>query len=105
MELKATGTIKKIHKPQTFTKKDGTEISKSGFTITTDSKFNPDIYFDVFNENAKESLKEVNMGDQVDVEFNLNSREYQGRHFHNVVAWKITKSSAQMQEVGSDDPF
>ncbi len=43
MELKATGTIKKIHKPQTFTKKDGTEISKSGFTITTDSKFNPDI--------------------------------------------------------------
>ena len=42
----------------------------------------------------------------VEVEFNLSSREYNGKYFHNVNAWKITKQEVVMQEVGSDeDPF
>ena len=32
-----------------------------------------------------------NIGDEVEVSFNLSSREWNGRYFHNVDAWKIEK--------------
>ncbi|MDP7430699.1 MAG: DUF3127 domain-containing protein, partial [Flavobacteriales bacterium] len=36
-------------------------------------------------------LEHYNVGDQVEVSFNLSSREWNGRYFHNVDAWKIEK--------------
>ena len=34
-------------------------------------------------------LSHHNEGDQIEVSFNLSSREYNGRYFHNVDAWRI----------------
>ena len=38
-------------------------------------------------------LNGLNDGDEIEVFFNLSSREYNGRYFHNIDAWKIEKES------------
>ena len=103
---KAKGSIKSVLAPETFQKKDGTTGSKSKIIITTEAKYNPDICFDIMNSEVRENLSMLNVGDEVEVDFNLSSREYNGRYYHNVIAWKITKQEVLMHEVGSDnDPF
>ena len=34
-------------------------------------------------------LKQHNEGDQLEVSFNLSSKEYNGKYFHNIDAWRI----------------
>ena len=103
---KAKGSVKQVLSPLTFEKKDGTSGNKARFILTTEAKYNPDVYFEVLSDKAKGDISNINVGDMVEVEFNLSSREYNGKYFHNVNAWKITKQEVVMQEVGSDeDPF
>ena len=103
---KAKGSVKQVLSPLTFNKKDGTTGNKGRFILTTEAKYNPDIYFEVLNDKGIGDLSNINVGDEVEIEFNLSSREYNGKYFHNVNAWKITKQEVVMQEVGSDeDPF
>lgn len=105
MTLKVNGSIKEIHKSTGFTKKDGTDGYKKGLTITTEAKYNPDIHFDIYNEQAKENLGELNVGDEVDVSFNLSSRNYEGKYYHNVTAWKVSKTEVIINEDKGDNPF
>ena len=44
---------------------------------------------ELFGDDKIEMLNHHNEGDQVDVSFNLSSREYNGRYFHNIDAWRI----------------
>ncbi len=38
-------------------------------------------------------LKNIEIGEKIEVFFNLSSREYNQRYYHNIDAWKITKLS------------
>ena len=42
-----------------------------------------------FGEEKIEMLKQHNEGDQLEVSFNLSSKEYNGKYFHNIDAWRI----------------
>ena len=48
-------------------------------------------------------LSHHNEGDQVEVSFNLSSREYNGRYFHNVDAWRIENLGSSIQETTDAD--
>ena len=87
--MKITGTIKDIKGVETFNKKDGTAGSKQGFVLTTDNKYNPDIYFEVLKQDVMAKLGDRSVGDIIEVEFNLHSREWKGKWYHSVNAWII----------------
>ena len=42
-------------------------------------------------------------GSKVEVSFNLSSREYNGRYFHNIDAWRI-ESIEKSEETSEDIP-
>ena len=44
------------------------------------------------------SREHYNIGDQVEVSFNLSSREWNGKYFHNIDAWKIEKTGEEETE-------
>lgn len=46
-------------------------------------------------------LSKVSEGQEVNVSFNVSSREYNGKYFHNIDAWKIDKLG---NSVSSDEP-
>jgi hypothetical protein len=108
--MEAKGVVKQISKPQGFKKKDGTDGYKAGILIETEAKYNPLIYFDVFKDELRETLRDIEIGSEVKVQFNLSSRagtgQYEGRFFHNVVAWAINEASIETAAaIDEDSPF
>ena len=75
------------------TSKAGKEWKKQTFLVDTGAQYNPEICFQLFGEEKIEMLKHHNEGDQVEVSFNLSSKEFNGRYFHNIDAWRIESLS------------
>ncbi len=92
MSFKAKGKIEEILSSESGTSKAGKDWKKQEFVIETDEQYPRKICFTLFND--KTSLIEpFNKGDEVEVSFNIESREYNGRWFHNVNAWRIDNAS------------
>ena len=90
MSLEVKGTVKEILKLQKGKGKDGKKWQKQCFILDTGAEYNPEICFQVFGEERIEKLLDkVDEGEEVTVHFNLSSREFENKYYHNVDAWKI----------------
>ena len=88
--MEATGKITMITEIQSGLSKTGKEWQKLNFVIDTGAEFNPEICFSVFGgQRCGEFLVNHKVGDEVKVQFNLSSREHDGRYYHNVDARKV----------------
>ncbi len=92
MSLAVKGKIQQILKPQSGTSQAGKEWNKQEFVIETEEQYPRKVCFTLFGEKTS-LINGLSVGDEVEVSFNLESREYNGRWFHNVNAWKIDKPS------------
>lgn len=90
MSLKIKGIIKLILKAESGVSRAGNEWKKQEFVIETSEQFPKKVCFTLFNDKFS-LLEKVNEGDEVEVSFNLESREYNGKWFHNINAWKVDK--------------
>lgn len=84
MAYEISGTIKVIFDTQTFP----SGFSKREFVITTQDKFPQDVKLECLKDKASmlDNLKE---GQSVKVSFDINGREYNGRYFVNLSAWRV----------------
>ena len=91
MAYELTGKIKLIQDLQTF----ASGFSKREMVITTaEEKFPQEINFEFLQDKA-ELLNAVQVGQTVKVTFDIRGREYNGRYYNSLVAWKLeTESSA-----------
>ena len=106
MSLKIAGTITKILDIEGGVSKNGKEWKKQGFIIDTGAEYNPQICFSLFGEEKIASLNSFSEGQMVDVSFNLSSREYNGKYYHNIDAWRINKTASSMSnESENTSPF
>ena len=92
------------------------EWSKVSFIGSeVDSEYPKDIGFEIFGQEKVDKFLQYNkIGDEVEVSFNLQSREYNGKVYTTAQAWKVwnvnTSASAAPvpveDEKGGDDlPF
>jgi len=88
MSLEITGTLKQILDPESGTSKAGKEWNKTDFVIETADQYPKLVCFTLFGDKT-DLISNIKLGDEVDVSFNLESREYNGKYFHNVNAWKV----------------
>ena len=93
MSLTIKGQLVRILDVESGTSKAGKQWKKQSFLINTGAQYNPEICFQLFGEDKIQMLDGIAAGDQIEVSFNLSSREYNGRYFHNIDAWKISKES------------
>ncbi len=84
MAYEISGTIKKIFETQTFP----SGFSKREFVITTADRFPQDILLACLKDKVS-LLDEVTEGQTVNVHFDISGREYNGRYFVNLNAWKL----------------
>ncbi len=91
MSLSVKGKISSKLSVESGTSKAGKEWKKQSFLLDTGAQYNPEICFQLFGDEKIAMLEHYNIGDQVEVSFNLSSREWNGRYFHNVDAWRIEK--------------
>lgn len=90
MSLKVKGTIQQILKAETGVSRAGKEWTKQEFVIETVEQFPKKVCFTIFNDKLS-LIDNVNPGDEVEVSFNMESREFNGKWYHNINAWKIDK--------------
>ena len=101
--LTIKGIITKKLESETISGKEGKTWEKQNFIINTGSQFNSEICFQVFGEERIEMLEKFNINEEVEVFFNLYSKKFNERYFHNIDAWKIervenTKSDNDINE-------
>ena len=88
MSLSVKGNIVSILNPESGVSRAGKEWSKQEFVIETQEQFPKKVCFTLFGDKTS-LLNGISNGTEVEVSFNLESREYNGRWFHNINAWKI----------------
>ena len=92
--LTIKGRITKILEVESGTSKAGKDWKKQNFVIDTGDQFNPEVCFQMFGEEKCENLTKYNkVGDEVEVSFNVSSREFNGKYYHNLDAWKVMKAT------------
>lgn len=94
MALSVKGKVEQILKPESGVSRAGKEWNKREFVIETDEQFPRKVCFTLFGDKTS-LINGLTPGTEVEVSFNLESREYNGKYFHNINAWKIDKVSAE----------
>lgn len=105
MSLSIKGKLTKKLNEESGVSKAGKEWKKQSFIIDTSAQYNSEICFQLFGEEKINMLKDYNEGEDIIVSFNLSSREYNGRYFHNIDAWRLEKNSSDNTNIESAPKF
>lgn len=92
MNLSIKGKIKEIYEPESVTSRSGKEWKKQEFKLETEDKYPVEIVFTLFGKKLDEiykAAKALKEGIEVEVHFNISSREFNNRFYHNINAWQV----------------
>ncbi|MGQ7868518.1 DUF3127 domain-containing protein [Sunxiuqinia sp. sy24] len=94
MSLEVKGKINQILDVTSGVSKAGKDWKKQEFVIeTADDQFPKQVCFTLFNDKIS-LLQGLNTGEDVNVSFSVESREFNGRWYHNINAWRIDRLAA-----------
>lgn len=120
MQIK--GSVIQIFKPESGVSRGGKDWKKQEFLIETNEQFPKKICFALFGDKIS-LLEGISEGQEVEVYFSVESRDFNGKWYHNINAWKIDRATAApsgnyppehaagdippepMDESGNDLPF
>ena len=91
MNLEMKGKIAKVLDIQKGVSKAGKEWVKTSVILDNGNQFNPEVCFNLFGQEKVDMLKDFKVGDEVEVLFNLSSREYNGNYYTSADIWKMKK--------------
>jgi len=95
--MEITGKLIKILDAQRFvSKRDGSEIVKTGFVIETQGQYPKKVAFTVMGEEKFRGMA-LCVGNTYNVSFDLESREWQGKWFTDINAWRALCIDGQQQ--------
>lgn len=90
--MEIVGTINQLLEIQSGTSKAGNEWKKQEFVIdVVGTQYPRQVCFTMFGEDKINILQGLTTGDEIKVSFDLDSREFNGRWYTNVNAWKVEK--------------
>jgi len=87
-ELTKIGVVTKILSQENGVSKAGKDWKKQIFVIETQDQYPTINAFTLFGDKI-DLISNITEGQVVEVSFNWDSREYNGKYFHNINAWKI----------------
>lgn len=93
MEL--TGTIIKVLPLQSGQGKNGT-WTKQEYVIETEGQYPKKVCFSLWGERIDNA--NIKEGELITISFDIESREYEGKWYTQINAWKVSKSSDQKSE-------
>lgn len=90
MEIK--GKIIVALPEQSGVSKSGNNWKKREYVLETMDTYPRKVHFDLFGERADQYP--LNVGEVVNLSFDIESREYNGRWFTSIRGWKVDKENA-----------
>jgi len=98
-----TAKLIEILPEQTGQGRNGTWV-KISFVVETQEQYPKKICIDAWGDRV-DIVKGLNINDMLKVEFDVESREYNGRWYTNVKAWRIEKQNAASTGSGNNPPL
>jgi hypothetical protein len=104
MELKVTGTVKDLLEEQSGESRNG-PWRKREFILETGGNYPKSICMVMWGDNIDQF--NVQVGETITAHIDLASREYNGRWYTDVKAWKVEREqeSGGPPKMGDDEPF
>tara|TARA_R110001583_G_scaffold8827_4_gene41728 strand:+ start:1697 stop:2014 length:318 start_codon:yes stop_codon:yes gene_type:complete len=105
--MEINGTLSKKLDIESGVSKTGKEWIKQSIVIEQDTQYNKEIAVSFFGDKVKK-LQDLIEGDKISVMINLSSREFNGKYYHNIDGYWISKLSngvAKPMEKEDDLPF
>lgn len=96
--MKVTGELIVINDTQAISDK----FTKRDFVIRTNDKYPQDIQFQLSQGNV-DLIDAIRLGEQIEVEFNLRGKEYNGRYYVTLDAWKISIQQGSTQVLKTEE--
>lgn len=87
VETKVTGKVKEVRTSETGTSSKG-EYKKRLFIVTTPGQYGKDVIITTFGKTC-DIAGGLQIGQEVSVSINIESKEKDGRVYNNITAWKI----------------
>ncbi len=101
--MKITGKL--THKLDVVTGESSNgEWKKQTIVITTNEQYPKEVAIDLWKDNVSKA-QSFNIDDVLDCEIDISSREYNGKYYTNVKAWKITKVDVTEDVTEEDKPL
>ena len=102
MEL--SGKVIAVLEPRGGVSKTGNAWKVQEYVIETHDQYPRKMGFDVFGE-EKINQFNIQLGEELTVSFDIDARDWQGRWFNSIRAWKVERVSAQPAPMPVDAPF
>lgn len=105
MDLKITGTVKQVLEEQSGESRNG-PWRKQEFILETADKFPKSVCIVVWGDNIDQFALQVD--EQVTAHIDIASREYNGRWYTDVKAWKLERGAeggGGPPRMPADEPF
>ena len=103
MEL--AGKVIAVLEPRGGVSKNGNEWKVQEYVIETHDQYPRRMCFDVFGADKIQQFN-IQVGEELNVFFDIDAREWQGRWFNSNRAWKVERVNADAQQMPPmDAPF
>ncbi len=96
MEL--AGKVIAVLEPRGGVSKTGNEWKVQEYVIETHDQYPRKMCFDVFGADKIQQFN-IQMGEELNVSFDIDAREWQGRWFNSLRAWKVERVGTTQQMV------
>ena len=93
--MEITGNLVEITEVQKGTSARG-DWTKHGFVIETKDAYPKKVFISFWNN--KIDLNQFNIGDTITVSINIESREFNGKWYTDVTAWKVSKQGQPQEQ-------
>ena len=81
----------KAFSTQTISTKNGGKTKGELVIDIPDPNYPYVLAFDIWNDKTQEIAASISLGTEINVSFDVKSREYQGKYFTSASAWRIEK--------------
>ena len=98
--------IKKLERETGVSKAGKTWEKQSILVEQSGTDYNKEVVISFFGDKIK-SIRDVEIGSEIEVSINLSSREYNGKYYHNIDGWFCSvKGKETIGSINDDDmPF
>ncbi|WP_085536982.1 DUF3127 domain-containing protein [Massilibacteroides vaginae] len=102
--MEITGKIIAVLPEQGGTSKNGNEWKKQEYVLETYDQYPKKVCFQLFGAD-RITQADIKLGEDVNVFFDIDSREYQGRWYTNISAWKVDRVAMQSSPEAATSPI
>ncbi|MDR1403093.1 MAG: DUF3127 domain-containing protein [Tannerellaceae bacterium] len=102
--MEITGKIIAVLPAQGGVSKTGNEWKKQEYVLETHDQYPKKVCFQLFG-NDKIEQAAILAGENLTVHFDIDSREYNGRWFTNINAWKVERANTGVPPAVTPDNF